>query len=323
MALVQTTGPLERALLLRALPLFSAMRTAQLAALARVADESQVRPGTVLQAGNQPPRALQVLLDGAVRLARGAGGATRLDAPAALGLLDLLAERTGGLTIIADTSATLLTIDSALWWDVLEDDFALVMRLRAALGRTLAWHAAAQRAYDVAPGPSPRPDAAAGPPADAVDLLLRLHRMPLLTPFGVAVLAALVRSADGPRYAAPGTVLVQAGARATHLLVLLDGAAECRAIGAPPVRVERGTVLGENAALSELPQAHTAVAVTPVVVLELEAQRVWDVAEDHFHVARALLARAACRLLELDPGAASRGALAAVPVDPVRDEELV
>lgn len=318
MASIQTTGPMERALLLRRLPLFEGMRTAHLVALARVAEEQSLRAGTVVQAGGKPPRAARVLLDGSVRVERGGQTVARLEAPQALGLLDLLAEQPSATRIVAELPVTLLVIEGAVWWDVLEDDFALVMRLRAALGCVLAEHAAARGEFDLVPGTG-SPDA--GPvPEDPVDQLRRLHRVPLLRPFGVAVLAALLRGAAETRPVTAGVPLLRAGAPAERLFVLTAGRAECRRPGAVPVSAGPGAVLGANAALSGLPHADDVIATSPLVATGIDVQRLWDLAEDHFHVARALLAQAARRLLQLDATLAGSGPTLA---GAAHEEELV
>jgi len=307
MAAVQTIGPIERAVLLRALPIFDGVRTGQLAALAQLTDERTAYAGQVLLAAGARVPGLAVLIDGAARVERNGSPPARVEAPYGLGVPELLAGRRSDTTITAETPATILAIDAAVWWDVLEEDFSLVVHVRRSLGRAHALQAAACGAYDVTPPEAPI--AAALKPAtdvpEMVDRLLHLHRVAALRPFGVAVLAALL-GGETERRVASGDALFRAGDEASHVLVVAGGEVECTAPdGTTPLRVGPGAMLGENTALTGLVHAHDAVAVSDAMVLAIDAHRLWDVAEDHFHVARALLAQAARRLLALEPGAVS------------------
>jgi len=298
MATLETLGPIERALVLRAVPLLSGMPAGQLTALAQLAVERGARAGEVLQAAGRGVRAMAVLLDGRVRLERDGRHVGQLEAPDTLGLLELLAEQPAPATIVAATPVALLAIDAAIWWDVLEEDLSLLVQLRHTLGRALAAADAAQGAYDLAapPASGAGDPAAAAPPSDLVDRLNCLHHVPMLRPFGVAVLAELLRDEDERRLAA-GEALLRAGEAARELVIIADGAVDCRAPGAAPTRVGAGAVLGANAALCGLPHAYDAVVAAPGSAIAIDAARLWDVAEDHFHVARALLAQAALQAL--------------------------
>ncbi|MDX2171212.1 MAG: cyclic nucleotide-binding domain-containing protein [Deltaproteobacteria bacterium] len=292
---LQTIGPMERAVHLRALPLFDALRMAQVVGLAQLAEERGAAAGEVLQERGRPLRGLAVLLDGAVRVEAAGAAPVRVEAPHPLGVLELLADRPSAARLVAERAVTLLRIDAARWWDVLEEQFALVIQLRAALGRALA----ARQPIDVVAGPDSGGEAAARAPHDSVGRLLRLHRVPLLRPFGVAVLDALVRGGAVEHEIADRTRLLRAGEAADHFLVLTAGAAAATGARAP---VGPGAVLGANAALSGLPHAHDVDAVGATRAIGVDVRRLWDLAEDHFHVARALLAYAARRLLALDSG---------------------
>jgi CRP-like cAMP-binding protein len=292
-----TIGPMERAVQLRALPLFDAMRTAQVVGLAQLAEERQLFAGGVLQERGRTVRALAVLLDGVVRVEREGAAPVQIEAPHPIGVLELLADQPSPTRLIAARPVSLLAIDASRWWDVLEEEFAIVVELRAALGRALAAH----QTIDVVPGAAAAE--ADGPVSqDTVDQLLRLHRVPLLRPFGVAVLDALVRGGQAECEYAAGASLFSAGDSAEQLLVVTHGEVSCGADGGAAQSAGPGAVLGANAALSGLAHGHDARAVVPTTAIAIDARRVWDLAEDHFHVARALLAHAARRLIALDTG---------------------
>jgi CRP-like cAMP-binding protein len=292
-----TIGPMERAVQLRSLPLFDAMRTAQVVGLAQLAEERQVFAGAVLQERGRAVRALVVLLEGAVRVERAGVAPALVEPPHPFGVLEMLADQPSPTRLVAARPVSLLAIDAARWWDVLEEEFAIVMQLRAALGRALA----TRQPIDLLPGDS-LADAAGESRQDTVGLLLRLHRVALLRPFGVAVLDALVRGGAPQREYAAGAALFSPGDSAEQLLVLTRGEVACRAGGTACETARPGAVLGANAALSGLAHTHEAHAVAPTAAIAIDARRIWDLAEDHFHVARALLAHAARRLVALDTG---------------------
>lgn len=294
-----TIGPMERAVHLRTLPLFDAMRTAQVVGLAQLAEERQLAAGRVLQERGRAVRGLAVLLDGVVRVEREGADPVLIEAPHPIGVLELLADQPSPTRLIAARPLSLLVLDASRWWDVLEEEFAIVVQLRAALGRALAARQSLDLVDRAAPAGDDGDDAAA---SDPVGQLLRLYRVPLLRAFGVAVLDALVRGGEPPRTYAAGATLFRPGDRAEHLLAVTRGTIACRAADGSAACAETGALLGANAALSGLPQAHEARAATASAAVALDARRVWDLAEDHFHVARALLAHAARRLVALDTG---------------------
>jgi len=307
-----TIGPLERALLLRSLPLFRAVRGRELVLLAQIMREENATTGTVLQTAGRRVRAVRLLTSGSVRLRRGTQDAGYLDAPGALGLLELLAGLAAGSTAIADGPVATLMIDDAALLDVLEDEVALVVHLRTALGRLLAAREAEADADRVA---APAPSIALEPVLDSeptfVDRLLWLQRAPTLRGLGVGVLAALLREARDVRLAA-GDVLFEAGAPATEFYVVTHGIVDGRATSAGvTLRAGPGSMVAENAALAAVPHAFTGVAAVPTWLLGISAHAFWDVAEDHVHVGQATLRDCARRLLQLD---AHRAATATAPV---------
>jgi CRP-like cAMP-binding protein len=255
----------------------------------------------VLQAEGRRVRAVRLLTSGGVRLRRGAQHVGRLDAPAPLGLLELLAGLAAGSTAVADEPTTSLLIDDAALLDVLEDDIGLVIHLRTALGRLLAAREAELGAPSLAaPALPAAPEAPPPSEPSFVDRLLWLQRAPALRRLGVAVLAAMLRDARDVRLAA-GDTLFEAGTTATELYVVTHGTLEGRAAAdASPLRIGAGAILAENAALAGVPHAFTAVATAPALLLAISGHAFWDIAEDHIDVGQATLAACARRLLQLD-----------------------
>ncbi len=295
-----TIGPVERALWLRGVVPFTALRAGQVAALARLAGEEIASAGRTVRPFGGPLRRVRLLAEGHL-IVRGADGAqTVVEAPSVIGLVELLAGRELRAGLVAESDVTLLTLDGARVLDLLEEEFALVVQIRHALGRAIAAHQQARNDWTPA-GPLEAPP---GPPADLdqfVERMLVLHRAPMLRAFGVAVLATLLRDEPAARLAA-GDSLFAAGAAAERLFVVADGVVVGTAPDGASFSAGVGTVLGENEALVGVPYAYSAACAGPAAVLALDPQAIWDAAEDHFHVARAVLAAAARHLLRLEPG---------------------
>jgi CRP-like cAMP-binding protein len=294
----QTIGPVERALWLRGATPFTGLRARHLAALGRLMDEEIVSAGQAIRPPGAPWRSIRLLAEGRLRVSGEDGAEVIVEAPQVIGLIEQLAGRELRARLVAESDVTILTLDGAVLHDLLEEEFALVMQVRHALGHALAaWQ---QARGDWAPAAVP--DAAAAPAADLerfVDRLLVLHRAPMLRAFGVAVLASLLRD-EPARRLAEGDTLFAAGAAAERLFVVAEGEVVGTAPDGSTFRVGPGTLLGENEALIGMPFAHTAVCATPAAVLALDPRAIWDAAEDHFHVARTLLAASARHLLRLE-----------------------
>ncbi|HSP99380.1 MAG TPA: cyclic nucleotide-binding domain-containing protein [Candidatus Dormibacteraeota bacterium] len=294
----QTIGPVERALWLRGVTPFTGLRARHLAALGQLMREEIVPAGQAVRPLGAPWHTVRLLAEGRLRASGEDGAALVVDAPQVIGLIEQLAGRELRARLVADSDVTILTIDRAAMLHLLEEEFAVVLQVRQALGRSLAaWQ---QQRGDW--GPAVVPSAPAAPTADLdrfVERMLVLHRAPMLRAFGVAVLAGLLRDEPAQRLAA-GDTLFAAGAAAERMFVVAEGRIEGMAPGGGSVRAEAGSVLGENEALIGMPYAYTAVCATPAAVLALDPRAIWDAAEDHFHVARALLAASARQLLRLE-----------------------
>ena len=310
----ETLGPVERALFLRSVPPFTGLRARPLAALAQLTREEIVPAGAAIVPLGRGARSVRFLVEGRLR-ARGAGDTTDvLEAPLVIGLPELLAGREVRLALAADADATILTIAGAALFDLLEEDFTLVRELRRELGEALA--AAREARGDWAP--DQLPEAAPAPVQDLgrfVDRMLVLHRVPMLRDFGVAVLATLLRDEPVRRLAA-GETLFTAGEAAEHIAVIAEGVVVGTPANGAAFRAGAGTMLGDNEALIGAPYAYTAVCEEPAAIIALDPREIWDAADDHFHVARALLAACARSLLRLQGGPAGR-VDAVAPPDPV------
>ena len=317
-----TVGPVERALALRSVPLFHGLRAPQLAILAQHMREDIAPRGSVLQRAGDRVRAAYLLSDGRVREQGEGDRLASLDPPQVLGLMPLLAGQPTDTTAIAETDVSALVIDGAVLFDVLEEHFSLLLHIAQVLGRQIADLEKELACYEPPTGGAPpEPRGAATDSFDLVQCLLCLQGAPELRELGVAVLAALVREHGAVRLDA-GRELFAAGAPANAFFVLLNGEMDCTpSTDQGRFRAGPGDVLGRDAALAGLPYPYSAVAAGPAAAIRIETQVFWDVAEDHFHVARAALAMVARRLLWLEGRRAQPGAQPALPAPEPAEEE--
>lgn len=293
-----TIGPLERALALRALPPFRSVPARDVAALAQILHEEEVPHGAVLYEPGEPLDALWILTEGRLHRRAHDGGNDWLEAPEALGLLELLADAPAQATVIAEDRVRALVIERSALLELLDDRFTLVLGLRAALGHEIVRLEAKTARYALPGAPAGAAPLPCGS-SDLVERLLVVRSIADLRPLGVAVLSALVRENRTLTFGR-GEKLLAAGDEPTRFLVLCAGEVQCTPpSGGGAFRAGPGVLLGRDAVLSALPYAYNAVAVTPGQALAIDAQVFWDIAEDHSHVARAALAMSARRLLSL------------------------
>jgi CRP-like cAMP-binding protein len=257
-------------------------------------------------------RSVRLLMEGRLQVRGERGAQAVLEAPQVVGLTELLAGRELRTGMVAETDVTILTVNGAALFDLLEEEFALVLQLYQSIGRAVAAGQAARGDWS----PHPALDLPAAPHPDLerfVDRMLALHTVPLLRDFGVAVLAALLRD-ERARHLTAGETIFTAGDAADRVVVVADGVVVGTAPDGATFRTGAGAMLGDNEALSGLPYACSVRCETATAIIALDPREIWDAAEDHFHVARALLRAAARRLLRLE------GALVAsiAPPDPPR-----
>ncbi len=290
--------PLQRALHLRSLPVFSDLHANELATLAQLMREEWLRRGAVLAEPHRRVDSVRLLVEGSVTL-ENRGARRRLSSPAVLGIVELLAGVESDTRVSAETNSLALVIDSRALLEVIEEQFGVFLRLRSAMGRQvralqrqLASQTPGHFSVPAPPGPPPSPS------LEYVEQLIWLQRRPELRPFGVGVLAALIRECGEVRITA-GARLWERDARPEFLLLVVQGRLRCEGDGADIWQVDAGHLLGLDAAFGGVPHSYAVEAETDVVAIRIDVPLLLDIAEDHFHVAAAILAYSARHLLML------------------------
>lgn len=133
----------ERVILLQGVDVFQTVATEQLSHVASVATEVTRPAGSVLFRSGEPPEAMYIVLEGAVRLTRGDQVVTTARHGDAFGTWSLLDDEPQVVDATAASEVTLLRVDRVDFVDLLADNVELtravlkgiVQRLRAVAGR--------------------------------------------------------------------------------------------------------------------------------------------------------------------------------------------
>ena len=303
MAELPLVSPLDRALFLRAQRYLSGVDSSIIAALAGYTVERYFRRGEWLHAEHEPVRSFYFLSEGAVAATRSGRTVFEIRAPGGVGLAHVLARNPDppGSQALVDTSCLEIAVSSYL--QILEDRFPLVLQLARTLSRlSLAGEHAGSSCGE-------SPPAVAGPAAparnlDLVDRIALARRSALFRESNLTVLAELLRGGR-VRKLAPGEVLAAHGEQAEALLLVESGTLRAERGGAAH-RLEAGCIGGVHDLFTGAPREEALVAETEALVLEIGRGHFIDVLEDHFGLARDLLAHLARRYVELCiPGALS------------------
>lgn len=131
----------------------------------------------------------------------------------------------------------------------------------------------------------------------SVERLLHLKKAPMIGNLEPHLLA-VVAEASRPRVFRKGELLLREGERADACFFLLEGRLHLERGGRVVAHAEAGASLGGLRILARRPAAVTATAQTDVLALELRADTILDLLEDHFGIVRHFLREVTCRVIE-------------------------
>jgi CRP-like cAMP-binding protein len=283
----------ERLLALRSFSLLAPLPASDLALVARLSRERDFGAGQTVVTEGEPVQTVHLLISGRAAVSRAGVPVETIGAFDTLGLLPIAAELPHLVTAVALEPIVTLEIDADLVDEVLEDDFALFVRV-------LRLAAASARGPSVlrGDGRDPSPPADAFPdelfgPLDAARRLLVLRDTPLFRTAPVDGLAAFAKRLELARI--PAGEQIEMGGTTGELGVMVAGRAEvlsreklnARGDGANAVV---GDVVGGLEAL--IPKAPRLLvrAQTEVHLLRGAASDLLDVIEDHHAMGRRLMA---------------------------------
>jgi CRP-like cAMP-binding protein len=317
---VDTMTAVERILLLRQVPLFGSLAEERLAIFADEARERRVAAGEELLREGMPVSAIHVIVQGEVVLLRRGAALHVAERASSVGVFDWLTGR-AMVTARAARSTTTLEIGAEALRTILEDNFDVVVHLFEAVGRVVIERRLALDADAGYPEPRSTLSSAISAPLGLVQRTLLLRST---LPFGrgsVEALADLARQAREVKHG-EGASLWQTGARADHLLVLVQGSVECSAPGGQVFRFGPGDTVGFVDCLGATPRWYAAVATAPTLGLRVDLEDLFDVLEDDFELTLECLgafATQAVRLLDEGLRAVEEQGPRSLPMPRVRD----
>ncbi|HJK98139.1 MAG TPA: cyclic nucleotide-binding domain-containing protein [Polyangiaceae bacterium LLY-WYZ-14_1] len=283
-------GPHERLLFLRSLPQAVFEDPDFQMAFALRLRERTFRRGSVLSAEGEPPRMVHFLVEGRVTLRRRGHLLMTVEPPFAVGFLHTLAQSGESVEMRAEEDTITLAMSTDEIWVFLEENFGF---LRSAFSISAKQLAEAQHDLERR-GRMDREPAQAGPePTDEpLDLVQRIEILTGRGPYAEAALDAVVdlaEAAEERRYPA-GDVLWSEGEASAYGCHLVSGIVRCRSRdGQVSFRLGAGDVIGHLDAFGGLPRRYDAVAETPLLVLRMDTETIFDVLEEEFALGQSFL----------------------------------
>jgi len=124
--------------LLKHVPLFSGCTKKELEALALIADEIDLREGSVLTREGQPGREFFVLVEGEVDVTQGGGDVARLQAGDWFGEIALLTKASRTATVTAASPVRVLVVTDRAFRQVMEATPSIAVKMLERVGERLA-----------------------------------------------------------------------------------------------------------------------------------------------------------------------------------------
>ena len=146
--------------LLKKVPLFADCSKSELRALARTADEIDIREGTVLTREGRPGREFFVLIEGTARVTKSGRKVADLEGGDWFGEIALITNRPRTATVTATSPVDVLVITDRRFRDVVETMPSIALKVLSTIGDRLGPTREARGSSDAPGGPAQ----VAGPP---------------------------------------------------------------------------------------------------------------------------------------------------------------
>ena len=291
---------LERMLVLKKLPTYGTLPSADLAVLADIGRERFFPKGSLLLAEGEAVPAIYLIVLGRVEMSRGGRVLATVPADSGIGGLGLLAGDPFGIDARALEDTLTLELEADSIFELFEDRFALLHHILRDLSRQIIDQYRDPRISPAAiiPGWEAVPS---GRELDLVERIFFLRKMLPFRKAGINALAQVSRALTQIQFDA-GTVLWREGEPAPGVFLVMNGEVRCRSAAGQDFVAGPGFPLGALEAVAETPRWYEAVAETRTLGLQGPVETLVDVFEDNFDLARHYLAGMAqglIRILEL------------------------
>lgn len=289
MSETRAIGILQRILHLKAIPAARQLPYEALAALAESARERYFPKGSLLFDEDSPVPSINVIVDGRVRVMRGAFEVAHAGAGTPLGALGVLARVPLGLRGTAETDTMTLELESETFLEVCDDHFVIVHALLRYMAQWVTEIERREGPQGPPPGGCQPPRRLLGGDLDIVERIFYLRQFPVFSGASINSLAELSRGLTEVRFDA-GVPLWAAGDASPYALLVVAGEIQAEAPGGGPrFRACPGWGIGHMEALAEQPRWYSAVTATPLVALHGSMEGLIDVFEDNTEMAMGFL----------------------------------
>lgn len=285
------TNPVQRSLILKTFPGFSALSGSDLAVLAAATQERFFRRREVMLEPGRPVKAMYLMVEGRVQTYLG-GQPSRIFGPrTAVGGLAALARDPRGAHVVALDDVVALELDPEDLEEIFEDHFEITVGVLGAVARGL-------RELQIKLGGGAIDDGGAlstvdtSGPLSLVDKMFCLTRTSNFADTSIEAVAELAEGAEEVRMRA-GRPIWRHGDAADHYLTIVSGEVEAAPPDEAPFRFRSGWVVGGLDAIGEVPRWYDLTAATPLVALRHRRAVFYDVLEDHPDLAMEIMRRLA------------------------------
>lgn len=280
-------GRTDRLIALRQFGAFATLAPEDAQAIANRTRERRLVAGEVLFSEDEPIDEIAFIVRGKVRTQRHGKVLGTYGERSVLGSLAILAELTDGFGGVALEPTTAIMLPAEEMLEVFEDHFVVVRGVLRGLGEGML---KIRRSMGAGGFNSSEWDPATEPPAP-LDLVGRIAQLRDAMPFAGArmeALADLARDVRETRLDAD-TELWNEGDPSGAWLFILHGLVEAEASTGMKVTFGPGDVIGALGTLAQVPRWYSAKTTSDLVALRTDGEELFDVMEDHFDFAMALV----------------------------------
>jgi len=280
----RVSGPVERVLALKRLPIVNTLSGPQLALVADEMSERFFPKGTVMLREGEAPGAVYFPIEGRVHITRAGRLLGHARPGLAVGPFHVLARDARGLGAVAETDTVALELTTERLNEIFEEHFAILHRIIREVSRLIVEQVVRfPKAAMLLPGVSPGP-ATPARDLDLVERIFFLRRAPVFHEASISALAQLSRSLTEVRFPA-GTWLWREGEETGWGSLIVSGSVRASSSRGHEFVAGPGTALGALDAMAVVPRWFDAVTETPVVALQTNMQALIDVLEDNVGMA--------------------------------------
>lgn len=249
-------------------------------------EERTVPAGQPIHSEGEAPGWIHFMRHGRIRMSRKGGPTWTLEGRWVVGTYEAIQETPRVTTAVAEVDLQLMRIPTSTWLEVLEDSFELTRGSIAVAARSAAALEDRLPALPTTKRTRPRVRRI----STIVEKLAFLLDVEMLRGAGVQALADLAAGAREEAFGA-GDVVLERGAERDRLIFVVDG--EVRADRAHPDHTRTygyGQLVGGPASFGAWSAPWRAVATVPTRTISLPIEAGFDAMEEHFDLARSVLA---------------------------------